>query len=211
MLLNNVVFIIHILFGNKSHFSSLFMFRCVLLVKMTKIGDLIWSHDLIYVMKIVLGMRSSRTRTTASSIIFRFPFFSFPGPQSTILMTFASTLTGTTISSTSLWRFSDARQLRAPKDRPPPPSGALTENVSDALPFLSCSWGWLPCPHSFLSSIKRFKFCSDFRLEQVVTVRFCYPIRHVFLYRLLNLLMQGDKEVHQRWQANIYFKGRCRW
>ena len=39
LLLNNVVFII--LFGNKSHFSSLFMFRCVLLVKMTKIGDLI--------------------------------------------------------------------------------------------------------------------------------------------------------------------------
>ena len=65
--------------------------------------------------------------------------FSFPGPQSTIQMTLASTLTGTTISSTSLWRFSDARQLRAPKDRPPPPSGALTENVSDALPFLSCS------------------------------------------------------------------------
>jgi len=68
-----------------------------------------------------------------------FSVFSFPGPQSTIQMTFASTLTGTTISSTSLWRFSDARQLRAPKDRPPPPSGALTENVSDALPFLSCS------------------------------------------------------------------------
>ncbi len=39
LLLNNVVFII--LFGNKSHFSSLFIFRCVLLVKMTKIGDLI--------------------------------------------------------------------------------------------------------------------------------------------------------------------------
>ena len=187
------------------------MFRCVLLVKMTKIGDLVWSHDLIYVMKIVLGMRSSRTRTTASSIIFRFPFFPFQDHNQQFKWLSHLRWRVRPLVVQACGAFRTLANSVAPKDRPPPPSGALTENVSDALPFLSCSWGWLPCPHSFLSSIKRFKFCSDFRLEQVVTVRFCYPIRHVFLYRLLNLLMQGDKEVHQRWQANIYFKGRCRW